>query len=289
MVMGLKDAGEKIEKIPEKHSFSAITNTHKMAEQLRITTVQADLEWEDVEANLAKFSSKLAPLAGQTDVIVLPEMFTTGFSMDAKKLAETMSGQTMDWLAEQANKAEAVVTGSFIAEESGNYFNRLVWMLPDGSYELYDKRHLFTLATEHETYTPGHRKLVTEWKGWKICPLICYDLRFPVWSRNAEGYDLLLYVANWPERRSHHWRHLLMGRAIENQCFVVGVNRCGRDGKGLDYSGDTTVADFAGKLLYQVAGTEAVFTISLSMEMLRSYREHLPFLADRDDFEIFIR
>ncbi len=257
-----------------------------MAGLLRITTVQAALEWEDIGANLAKFSSKLAPLAGQTDVVVLPEMFTTGFSMAAKKLAEPMSGQTMAWLAQQAAKTGAVVTGSFIAEEAGNYFNRLVWMRPDGSYELYDKRHLFTLATEHETYTPGQRKLVTEWKGWKICPLICYDLRFPVWSRNVEGYDLLLYVANWPERRSHHWRQLLVARAIENQCFVAGVNRCGTDGAGLNYSGDTTVADYNGKLLYQVSDTEAISTIALSLEKLIDFRDKLPFLVDGDGFKI---
>ncbi len=257
-----------------------------MTEHLRITTIQTALAWEDVHANLAMFSSKLAPLARQTNVVVLPEMFTTGFSMDAKKLAEPMSGQTMNWLAEHAAKLGAVITGSFIATEGGNYFNRLVWMRPDGSYELYDKRHLFTLATEHETYTPGQKKLVTEWKGWKICPLICYDLRFPVWSRNVEGYDLLLYVANWPERRSHHWRQLLMARAIENQCFVVGVNRCGTDGAGLDYSGDTAVVDYNGTLLYQATDTEAVFTIALSLEKLNDFRDKLPFLTDGDGFKI---
>ncbi len=261
-----------------------------MAEQLRITTVQTALAWEDIEANLAMFSSKLAPLAGLTDVVVLPEMFTTGFSMAASQLAEPMEGRTMGWLAAQSAKLDAVVTGSFIATEGGGrYFNRLVWMRPDGSFDMYDKRHLFSPAAEHETYTAGQQKLVTEWLGWKICPMICYDLRFPVWSRNVEGYGLLLYVANWPERRSHHWRQLLIGRAIENQCYVVGVNRCGTDGAGLDYSGDTAVVDFNGKQLYQVSDTEAIFTISLSQEMLRSYKERLQFLGDKDNFEIFIR
>jgi omega-amidase len=260
-----------------------------MAEQLRISTVQVALAWEDIEANLAMFSSKLAPLAGQTDVVILPEMFTTGFSMAASRLAEPMSGRTMDWLAAQSAKLGAVVTGSFIATEGGQFFNRLVWMRPDGNFELYDKRHLFSPAAEHEAYTAGQRKLVTEWLGWKICPLICYDLRFPVWSRNVEGYDLLLYVANWPERRSHHWRQLLIGRAIENQCYVAGVNRCGTDGIGLHYAGDSALVDYSGKLLYQITDAANIFTISLSLEMLRSYRESLQFLADKDDFEIFIR
>jgi omega-amidase len=260
-----------------------------MAEQLRISTVQAALAWEDIEANLAMFSSELAPLAGLTDVVILPEMFTTGFSMAASRLAEPMNGRTMGWLAAQSAKLGAAVTGSFIATEGGQFFNRLVWMRPDGSFELYDKRHLFSPAAEHETYTAGQRKLVTEWLGWKICPLICYDLRFPVWSRNVEDYDLLLYVANWPERRSHHWRQLLIGRAIENQCYVAGVNRCGTDGMGLHYAGDSAVVDYSGKLLYQITDAANIFTISLSLEMLHSYRESLQFLADSDDFEIFIR
>lgn len=260
-----------------------------MTSEIRISTVQSSLIWEDVEANLAMFSMKVATLVGQTDLIVLPEMFTTGFSMDAPRLAEPMNGRTMEWLAAQAGLTGAVVTGSFIAEENGQFFNRLVWMRPDGSYDHYDKRHLFSPASEHETYTAGQKKLVTEWMGWKICPLICYDLRFPVWSRNVEGYDLLLYVANWPERRSHHWRQLLVARAIENQCYVVGVNRCGTDGLGLQYAGDTAVVDFSGRTLYQVVDVEGIFTIRLSKEILNAYRSSLQFLADKDEFAIFIR
>jgi predicted amidohydrolase len=260
-----------------------------MADQIRITTVQADLRWEDAAANLAQFESKLAGLAGATDVVVLPEMFTTGFSMDAPRLAEPMDGRTMRWLAAQAAGTGAVVAGSFIATEGGRYFNRLVWMRPDGRFELYDKRHLFTLAGEHETYTAGKSKLVTEWQGWRICPLICYDLRFPVWSRNTDGYDLLLYVANWPERRSHHWKQLLVARAIENQACVVGVNRCGTDGAGLHYTGDTSVIDHSGNLLHQATGAPDVYTATLSLKMLREYRRSLRFLEDKDDFEIFFR
>jgi len=260
-----------------------------MAEKIRITTIQSELVWEDVEANLAMFSLKLAGLAGKTDVVVLPEMFSTGFSMDAHRLAEPMDGRTMQWLAKQSRQLGAVVTGSFIATEGARFYNRLVWMRPDGSFDQYDKRHLFSPASEHETYTAGKTKLVTEWLGWKICPLICYDLRFPAWSRNVEEYDILMYVANWPDRRSHHWKSLLVARAIENQCYVVGVNRCGSDGVGFHYNGDTTIVDFGGNTLHQVAGAEEVFTISLSKEMLFDYRSSLQFLADRDEIEIFVR
>ncbi|MBI1224495.1 MAG: amidohydrolase [Bacteroidetes bacterium] len=260
-----------------------------MANFLRITTAQSSLFWEDIQANLTMFSKKLVGLAGMTDLIVLPEMFTTGFSMDAPRLAEPMDGPTMQWLAEQANQTGAVVTGSFIAKEDASYFNRLVWMRPDGSFDHYDKRHLFSPAAEHEIYSAGRKKLVTEWLGWKICPLICYDLRFPVWSRNVEGFDLLVFMANWPERRRHHWKSLLMARAIENQCFVIGVNRCGTDGMGFSYSGDTSVIDFGGKILHETSDVEDIFTISLSQEMLLEYRKSLQFLADKDEFEIFVR
>lgn len=261
-----------------------------MPDILRTTTVQADLVWEDVASNLAKFSLSLGGLAGETDLVVLPEMFSTGFSMDAQRLAEPMDGRTMQWLAKQAKAIGAVVAGSFIATEKGRFFNRLVWMRPDGSFEHYDKRHLFSPASEHETYAAGKKKLLVALNGWNICPLICYDLRFPVWSRNVEGYDLLLYIANWPDRRSHHWKSLLLARAIENQCYVVGVNRCGQDGAGLRYSGDTAVIDFGGKVLYQAAAhSEEISTISLSREMLLEYRAGLQFLADRDEFEIFVR
>lgn len=260
-----------------------------MADILRITTVQVDLAWEDINSNLAKFSKCLDDLAGKSDLIVLPEMFSTGFSMDAKRLAEPMAGRTMQWLASQAKRTGAVVTGSFIAAEHGLFFNRLIWMRPDGSFEQYDKRHLFTPAAEHETYTAGQKKLVVELDGWKICPLICYDLRFPVWSRNVEGYDLLVYIANWPDRRKHHWKSLIMARAIENQCYVAGVNRCGNDGSGFHYAGDTSVIDFSGNVLHHVEDVEDISTASLSRKMLHEYRSSLQFLADRDEFEIFVR
>ena len=168
---------------------------------LHITTVQTNLQWEAPAANRAMFDSKLEPLAGQTDVVVLPEMFTTGFSMNAAALAENMNGTTLKWMTKQAARLNAVLTGSLIIQEDGNYYNRLVWMRPDGTYDTYDKRHLFTMADEHLTYTAGTERLITEWRGWRVCPLVCYDLRFPVWARNTEGYDLLIYTANWPIMR----------------------------------------------------------------------------------------
>lgn len=256
-------------------------------EKLRITTVQSTLHWEDPAANRQMFDEKLAGLQGKTDLVILPEMFTTGFSMKAEKLAEPIDGPTFTWLQGHAARLGAVVTGSLIVKENGRFFNRLIWMRPDGQFNCYDKRHLFTLAGEHETYTAGHEKLVVEWMGWKICPLICYDLRFPVWSRNVEAFDLLIYVANWPEKRSHHWRNLLLARAIENQCYVAGVNRTGSDGLGFDYTGDTAVIDFSGQVRYQIASLENVFTCELSREFLVEYRNKLNFLPDQDEFKIF--
>jgi omega-amidase len=256
---------------------------------LRITTVQTALHWENIQMNLEIFSQKLTGLAGKTDLVILPEMFTTGFSMNGPALAEDMEGTAMQWMKAQAAALNAAITGSFIAKENGQFFNRLVFMMPGGEFEMYDKRHLFTLAKEHETYTAGAKKLIVNWKGWRICPLICYDLRFPVWSRNAEEYDLLIYVANWPETRNHHWKQLLIARAIENQAYVAGVNRSGFDGNGFQYSGDTSVIDFSGKTLYRVSGEEDVFTVGLSLEKLYEYRKSLQFLADRDEFEIFNR
>lgn len=251
---------------------------------LRITTIQTSLFWENKAANLEMFDRKLKSLKGQTDIIILPEMFTTGFSMSPIPLAESMEGKTMQWLAQKAAACQAVVTGSFIAKEGDNYFNRLVWMQPDGNFETYDKRHLFTLAGEQHHYTAGTKKLIVEWQGWKICPLICYDLRFPVWSRNVEDYDLLIYVANFPERRQHAWKSLLIARAIENQSYTIGVNRVGTDGNDIYYSGDSTVVDYEGKILQQASHVEASFTTSLSLEKQQTFRKKLQFLSDRDKF-----
>ncbi len=256
-------------------------------ENIRLTMVQSHLFWENTRANLDMFDEKLVGLEGKTDLVILPEMFTTGFSMQAESMAEAMGGQTFQWLQAKAAALGAVVTGSVMVRENGYFYNRLLWVRPDGTFEYYDKRHLFTLAKEHNTYMPGAKKLVTEWKGWRICPLICYDLRFPVWARNTEDYDLLVYVANWPETRSHHWKTLLAARAIENQSFVIGVNRVGTDQNRLAYSGDSSLVDYAGQVLYQVTGVEDVFSCTLDKKALKAYREKLNFLRDQDNFKIY--
>jgi omega-amidase len=221
---------------------------------LRITTVQADLIWQDKAANLQKFETLLrGSLRGETDVIVLPEMFTTGFSMTPETLAEPMTGATMAFLRGKSHALDAAITGSFICEENGKYYNRLIWMQPDGQFWMYDKRHLFSLANEQNHYAAGNALCQIEWRGWTIRPLICYDLRFPAWSRNVapNHYDILIYVANWPERRRQPWQSLLVARAIENQAFVVGVNRVGLDGNGVSHSGDSMIVDFSGEKLLQ--------------------------------------
>lgn len=252
---------------------------------LKITLIQSDLAWEDKVRNMSLFS-KLIETSGYTDIVILPEMFTTGFSMQAAKLAEDMHGPTMEWMKNTAAEMNIVVTGSIIVQENENFFNRLIWMRPDGTYDTYDKRHLFSMAGEHATYTAGTKLLIAEHKGWKICPLICYDLRFPVWSRNNDNYDLLLYVANWPERRISAWTHLLTARAIENQCYVAGVNRIGSDGNNIYHSGNSALIDPMGKIIWEMVHDRAVFTATLSADYLHEVREKLPFLADRDRFEI---
>jgi predicted amidohydrolase len=253
---------------------------------MRVTTIQARLNWEDAETNRAYFSEKIAGLSEGTDLVILPEMFSTGFSMNATALAETMDGTTLAWLRNEASKLGAAITGSFIVKDGAHYHNRLIWMQPDGQFFYYDKRHLFTFAGEDEHYDAGQRHLIVEWKGWKIMPLICYDLRFPVWSRNVQGYDLLIYVANWPEVRSYAWQSLLTARAIENQAYTIGVNVVGQDGKGISYSGDTVIHNYAGEVLYRVSHTEDVFTLELDKTAQAEFRAKFAFLNDRDGFEL---
>jgi omega-amidase len=253
-------------------------------QNLRVTLIQSNILWEQIEENLNHFSRKIKTVQGQTDLIVLPEMFSTGFSMKPERVAEPMDGKTMNWLKDQARNADAVVTGSFIAIEDGQYYNRLVWMQPDGDYLTYDKKHLFTLEKEDEAYTAGTKRLIVEWKGWKICPLICYDLRFPAWSRNSEGYDLLIYMASWPTPRIDAWQTLLAARAIENQTYTIGVNRVGEDENGYNYSGASSVFDFMGKSRYRVFDQEDVFTAELNYEEQQAFRKKLNFLADQDRF-----
>ena len=254
---------------------------------INVTLVQTPLHWQDAAANRQLLAEKLSRLEAPTDLIVLPEMFTTGFSMAAPQLAETMSGPTLSWLAKQAHKLQSVITGSLIIADQGRYFNRLIWMRPDGSYAQYDKRHLFRMAGEHHTYSPGQHRLLVELKGWRICPLVCYDLRFPVWSRNREpAYDLLLYVANWPEKRSLAWKTLLQARAIENLAYVVGVNRTGEDGKGICYAGDSLVLAPDGHIRYHQNHKEMIKTIRLERQLLDDFRASFPAHLDADPFQL---
>ncbi|MGQ0828418.1 MAG: amidohydrolase [Bacteroidota bacterium] len=255
---------------------------------LKITIIQTPLHWENKEKNLEMFSKKLAAITEASDVIVLPEMFSTGFSMSPEKFAEPMGGPTVNWIKSKAKEKNCVITGSFIVEENGNYYNRLIWMRPDGTLSIYDKRHLFRMGDEHNHYSFGKGKLIVEIKGWKICPLVCYDLRFPVWSRNVKSeYDVLVYVANWPERRNHHWKTLLLARAIENQSYVVGVNRIGNDGKDISHSGDSAVIDPKGVIISKTkANEESIETVTLNYSELVEYRQVFPAALDADDFKI---
>lgn len=264
-------------------------------EDLRVTLVQADLVWEDHAANRSHLAELLAKQSPQTDLILLPEMFATGFSMNTHKLAETFDGDggtdSVQWMRLQARRYDALVAGSLITQDQGKYYNRLFAVHPDGAVQHYDKRHLFFMAKENEYYTPGKQNIIIKHKGWRILPQVCYDLRFPVWSRNhlpngPQAYDLLLYVANWPEARSHHWRRLLPARAIENLCYVAAVNRVGNDGKGLPYRGDSTVLDYHGETLTELVRGEGTATVTLSLEQLQQYRTKFSFWQDADLFEV---
>jgi len=255
--------------------------------ELKVALIQTNLYWENPTANLASLEEKIAGISENVDLIVLPEMFTTGFSMSPSKVAEPMNLTTFKWMQQMAAQTKAVVTGSFVAKEGNRYFNRLLWMEPSGNFDFYDKRHLFRMAREHESYEAGSKRIVKEWKGWKICPLICYDLRFPVWSRNvALEYDLLLYVANWPEVRSHIWSTLLQARAIENLSYVIGVNRVGEDGNGIPHSGDSAVVDFKGEVLVRKSNEESIIIHTLQKESLSAFRERFPAYLDADEFLI---
>ncbi len=258
---------------------------------LTLTIIQTDLVFENKAANLERLKAKIENIEQRTEIVVLPEMFSTGFSMQPQLFAENMEGETVQWMKDIAETNKIIVTGSIIIEEDGQYFNRLVWMLPNGQLGYYDKRHLFAYGEEDKHYTGGNRRLIASVKGWKINLLICYDLRFPVWSRQQSGvdeteYDLLIYVANWPERRSHAWKTLLCARAIENQCFVAGINRVGKDNKNIYHSGNSLVIDPLGQVLYHMADEEDVFTITLQKEDLDKAKTQFPFWKDADDFTI---
>lgn len=261
---------------------------------LTISTIQANLKWEDKDANLKMLEEQINELYQKTEIVVLPEMFSTGFSMKAAALAEPMSGPTVEWMKRISAQNRIILTGSLIIEENEHYYNRLIWMMPNGEFGYYDKRHLFAYGEEDKHYAAGNKRLITSVKGWKLNMQVCYDLRFPVWARqsplkdnnSAYEYDVLIYVANWPERRSHAWKTLLCARAIENQCYVIGVNRVGKDGNDIYHSGNSLVIDPLGEVLYHMADEEDVFTITLQKERLEEVRSKFPFLRDGDGFVI---
>lgn len=253
---------------------------------LSVCLVQADLIWEDRQANLAKLKSMVEQAPG-ADVYVLPEMFTSGFTMRARENANTANGEAVTWMKKLASKHDAAITGSLIIEENGKFYNRLFWVQPDETIHIYNKRHLFTLAGEEKVYTGGNERIIINYKGWRIMPQVCYDLRFPAWCRNTDDYDLLFFVANWPERRSAHWRKLLVARAIENQAYVVGVNRVGHDGNQVYHSGDSAAIDPLGEYLTEMKpGMEKTEVVRLNKDEVDKVRSRFGFLEDRDAFEL---
>jgi predicted amidohydrolase len=259
---------------------------------LRVSLVQGATRWHDPAGNREYYGSLIAPLAGRTDLVVLPETFTSGFSNEAIHNAETMDGPSVAWLREKAKELDAAITGSVQLRASEGVFNRLLFVTPDGEVRHYDKRHLFRYADEHKRYASGRDKLIVEWKGWRICPLVCYDLRFPVFSRNGHDpqrgfdYDLVLFVANWPAARAHAWRTLLRARAIENLSYCLGVNRVGTDGNQLPYSGDSGVLDYLGQAMVDLGAQEQTVTVTLDPAALAAFREKFPAWMDADAFEL---
>ncbi len=266
------------------------TDTKGPEQDLRVCIIQQPLVWQNPEANRQHFADLIRQQAQSTDLIVLPEMFTAGFSMDSRKVAEAADGDTLAWMRKLAIETGAVITGSFAAlvndSEEAMPTNRLIWMRPNGSFETYDKRHLFRMAGEHKHYQAGKERLLVKHKGWRICPMVCYDLRFPVWCRNQDDYDLSIFVANWPAARAYHWSQLLKARAIENLACVVGVNRVGEDANGHAYSGDSIILDAQGKALVEPKSEAGVFHATLSAAELRQYRERFPAHLDADPFTL---
>jgi omega-amidase len=253
---------------------------------MKIALIQTELSWENPNENKALLQEKINAISQYVDLIVLPEMFTSGFTMNPKNVAQTMQGEAISWLKEAAKSKDCAITGSLVIEENDNYYNRLVFVFPSGEIQTYDKRHLFTLAGEDKVYTSGKEKLIIEYKGFKICPLICYDLRFPVFARNVEDYDLLIYVANWPKPRVNAWDILLKARAVENMSYVIGVNRMGVDDNNLEYVGHSQAVDFLGNYIQEPQETEGIFIVELDKEKLLETRSKLAFLNDKDNFQL---
>lgn len=253
-------------------------------QDLKVTLIQSELAWEDIDSNLAGFNSRIDAIEEDTHLIVLPEMFSTGFTMNAAELAQDMKGSAVKWIKEKSSEKNVDMVGSIITDDGGKFFNRLVWAKPDGEIFTYDKKHLFRMAGEEKVYSAGGKNITVELNGWRIRPFICYDLRFPVWTRNiANQFDAAIFIANWPERRSAHWKALLQARAIENQCYVIGVNRVGTDGNGLSYSGDSSIIDPWGTVIYQKSNQTCIYTGELSYETLQKSRETFPVWMDADN------
>ncbi|MEP6683179.1 MAG: amidohydrolase [Parafilimonas sp.] len=267
-----------------------------MMSTLTCTLIQTKLFWQDAVANRQMLEEKINSIKEKTEIIILPEMFSTGFSMQPEKFAETMDGETIQWMKKIASSKKIILTGSLMMNDDDEYFNRLIWMLPNGDFGYYDKRHLFAYGDENNHYSAGNKRLIASVKGWKLNLQVCYDLRFPVWARqsaslytnngNALEYDVLIYVANWPERRSLAWKTLLQARAIENQCYVIGVNRVGDDGNNVYHAGDSMVVDPLGEILYHKKDEEDIFTIELNKQHLEDVRKRFPFWKDADRFTI---
>lgn len=258
-----------------------------MSNSLTVALIQTTLVWENPIENRRLLNNKINSITNGVDLIVLPEMFTSGFTMNASSVAETMDGETITWLKELAKAKNSAIIGSLVIIEHNNYYNRLVFVEPSGEISYYDKRHTFTLAGEHKIYKAGTEKITINYKGWKICPLICYDLRFPVWARNAEDYDVLVYVANWPKVRIDAWDALLKARAIENMSYCIGVNRVGLDGNNYEYVGHSAAYDVLGNRIDTISkNKECIEIVTLNKEHISKYREKLGFLKDRDNFNL---
>ena len=256
---------------------------------LVVSIIQSHLYWESIDQNLQAFETKINDILEATDVVVLPEMFTTGFTMNPINYAENHDGKGLQWMKKMAQQKNCAIVGSISVKEHNQFFNRLYWVFPDQTVEFYDKRHLFSMGNEPNHYNVGNKKLIIEYKGWRICPLVCYDLRFPVWSRNTkqQPYDVLIYVANWPAVRSYPWKQLLIARAIENQCFVLGVNRVGEDGNAVSHSGDSMAMNARGEIMSKIQSNEEITeTIVLLTNELTDFRISFPVLNDGDDFTI---
>lgn len=253
---------------------------------MKIALIQSSLFWENPQANRNHFEEKINAIKEKVDLIVLPEMFSTGFTMNPKAVFETMQGETFLWMQSLAKAKNCAITGSLVIKENDNFYNRLLFVFPSGEIQTYDKRHLFTLAGEDKVYTAGEEKLIVDYLGWKICSLVCYDLRFPVFARNVEEYDVLLYVANWPKVRIQAWDILLKARSVENMCYTIGVNRVGLDNNNFEHDGHSQVVDFMGNYVLEPQENEGVFVIELNKEKLLEARNRLGFLNDKDSFDL---